>query len=81
MAEFLPFAWPVATGLTVSVVVYLVRKVIDTDAKLSAHFAADLVTFEAIDENLKDLKGGQRDTNQKLDRLLEHLLTTRGPSA
>jgi len=40
----------------------------------TAHAAADAVVFKSVEQALADLKTGQRDQTEKLDRLIERFL-------
>lgn len=75
MVELLPYAVPLILGIVATATTTLVGKVISTDRKMTAHMAADDVSFGSIEQSFEDLKGGQKATNEKLDRLIEHLLT------
>lgn len=53
---------------------WLVSSTVSVKAKLKAHEATDAVRFENIQSTLEDLKTGQKDTGEKLDRLIERFL-------
>lgn len=53
---------------------WFATRVINTASSLKAHEAADTVQFHAIAETLRDLKNGQQNQTDKLDRLVEHFL-------
>lgn len=58
----------VATGVT-----FIVKKVVDTDRTLAAHIVEDRAVFKNIEGHFTDLKNGQQNQTDKLDRLIERL--------
>ncbi len=56
------------------IVSYFAKKTIDNAAAIQAHLAADTVAFQAIKDNFTDLKNGQKNQTEKLDRLVEKLI-------
>ncbi len=71
----------VAAGISTvvaPVVGWLISKVIDNDrriavqeAAMDAHEKSDTIRFTGIEDLMNDLKEGQRDQSQKMDRLIE----------
>ncbi len=53
---------------------FLVNSTITVKARLDAHVAEDEAVQASITETLKLLHQGQRDTGQKLDRLVDRFL-------
>lgn len=58
---------------------YVVKRVIAAQvapikAALDLHAASDVLIFKNMDEKLGDLKNGQTNQTEKLDRLIERLL-------
>lgn len=63
---------PYALAIMAPLTGYLAKKVIDTDKSVAAHEAADQAMFLSISTTLTDLKNGQANQTDKLDRLVEH---------
>jgi hypothetical protein len=53
---------------------YMIRQTITLASKLKSHEATDAVRFENIATGLTELKNGQQNQTDKLDRLIEKLL-------
>lgn len=64
-------------GLTATGVTYLIGRVIEGDKRLAVHEETDKVALQGLNTTLTDLKTMQRDQTQKLDKLVEHLITKR----
>lgn len=62
---------PAIEAVVVPCVGYLVVKVVDTDKRLTAHIAETLAVHTGINNALSDLKNGQTNQTEKLDRLIE----------
>ncbi len=63
---------PYALAVVAPVTGYLTLKVLDTDKRVAAHEASDQAMFSSISTTLTDLKNGQTNQTDKLDRLVEH---------
>lgn len=75
--EVLTYVIPAGLTLVTAGTSYLIHKTIDLDKQMAAHVAADAQMFNHFEAGLKDLKEGQRDQTQKLDRLIENMLEQR----
>ena len=67
----------IATGLSTVVIPtggWLIGKTISLDKRVTAHEEVDVVRFDNIDKSLTEVKTGQKDANNKLDRLIERFL-------
>ena len=53
---------------------YLWSRIAAAEVRISAHEASDEATLNSINTTLTDLKTGQREHGQKLDRLIERFL-------
>lgn len=74
MFELLPSIPSMFAMVGTPIAGYLAKKTIDSAAALKAHIAADAVAFEAIRDSFTDLKNGQQNQTEKLDRLVEKLI-------
>lgn len=67
----------ILAGLTTIVVPSLgglIAKANNIDKRISVHEDVDVVRFGNIDSRLTELREGQKDVNEKLDRLIERFL-------
>jgi len=63
-----------AFGAVLTVTGYGAKKVLDLDKKQAAHEASDLATFQALAKDMRETKEGVSSGNDKLDRLVMHML-------
>jgi hypothetical protein len=59
---------------------YVTKKLNFIDKRLAAHEASDTATFTAFSASLTETKAGVTAGNEKLDRLITHMLENPNPS-
>ena len=76
MIDLLPYVAPVAFTTIASTGVFFVRTMLTLNSTMIAHSASDVVMFKNIHESFGDLRQGQRDQTERLNRLIENSLVT-----
>jgi len=76
MIDLLPYVAPVAFTTIASTGVFFVRTMLTLNSTMIAHSASDVVMFKNIHESFGDLRQGQRDQTERLNRLIENNLVT-----
>jgi hypothetical protein len=72
--EWATWALAGVTTIGLPTISWTVRKITNLDTRVETHEQVDTLRFANIDTGLKEVKEGQKETNQKLDRLIERFL-------
>ena len=75
MVDLLPYVAPVAFTTIAATGGFFVRTMFTMNNAMIAHSASDVVMFKNIHESFVELKQGQKDQTDRLNRLIENNLT------
>jgi hypothetical protein len=78
--DWLSMAMPIFLTAITGGFGFMGKKLLDIDRRQAAHEASDEATFVGLRRDMTEVKTGMRDGNQKLDRLIEHMLENPTPS-